>query len=1067
MKKFLASLFVLLFSILASSSQTFAQAELLRIKYVSEARFDSALYYAEEDAAIIRGTRGEKSIQFADALNSLAVSHFYQGNYKKAKYYSLRELEIREALRSVKDVKYLQAIDNIVIIDNTSGNPDEALIYVKKAEKIAAKNFGTQSIEYANILSSYGNVYTVMGSSVNDMVFLKKALDYYTRAENIYKRNDLKAGKKLIVNKSNIATYYNNMGNVPMAETLFQEVAGLCEKEFGSSDPMYASALNNLGVFYYNNGFYKQAENYFIQAVDIYKSGLLAERKKTGICINNLGALYYEVGNFNAAEKLIIESRELFGKNHQTQNPDYALVANNQATVILTKEYYANSGEKVRSKLLTSGKLLRLADSLFTMNCRMPHPEGLAIRNNLSLWYKMIGESTKSLQIMYDATMQSGASLKPISMVNKMRVTSLMPLFQSQDAHSALDAVLIPIKAKMTDHMYDDKVLKQNAQSTTASTRFILKLVLGDQSKIKDALGPYHPSYAIALKSFIPLYKSIGSFDMEEELMLNYMNVINHNILQDFSFLSESEKEMYFQTRQTDMHSFLSYIYRRKDVNPGITSYGYDLVIQNKGLMLRSSTAMRQAILNSNNPVLLKNYDDWQTLQKEISATYSTPVEMRTSDIRDLEARANALEKSLVIESQAFGEYRKGMQLNWKDVKNSLESDEAAIEFTHFKVRERDLGDVVYYCALIVRRNSSYPEMVKLFEEKQLEEIIGSNNGNDFSYIDGLYGNSKKANDELYKLIWQPLESYLEGVKKVLVSPTGMLYKISFASISSGRNIYLCDNYQIQVKGSTGNIVSQNQLPSGNELSALVFGGIKYSGDTKESQVWDYLSGTKDEGDAVSKILEKVNVDVKYLSDISATETFLKENARNYNILHVATHGFFFPDPNEVRFTENVEEVEVGEVTFRGAMRGFGVNSFVNNMNPLMRSGLVLAGANEVWNKSEPGKEDDGVLTAQEVTQIDMRKNFLVVLSACETGLGDIKGSEGVYGLQRSFKMAGVKYVMVSLWQVPDKETVEFMEVFYTNLLKVNNIREAFSETQAIMRKKYDPYYWAAFNLIE
>ena len=154
-------------------------------------------------------------------------------------------------------------------------------------------------------------------------------------------------------------------------------------------------------------------------------------------------------------------------------------------------------------------------------------------------------------------------------------------------------------------------------------------------------------------------------------------------------------------------------------------------------------------------------------------------------------------------------------------------------------------------------------------------------------------------------------------------------------------------------------------------------------------------------------------------------------------------------------------------MTFRGARGGFGVNSFVNNENPLMRSGLVLAGANDVWIKTEKGDADDGVLTAQEVTQIDLRKNDLVVLSACETGLGDIKGNEGVYGLQRALKMAGVKYIIMSLWQIPDKETVEFMGKFYTNLLSDKDIKGAFYKTQKEMRTKYDPYFWGAFVLME
>ena len=132
-----------------------------------------------------------------------------------------------------------------------------------------------------------------------------------------------------------------------------------------------------------------------------------------------------------------------------------------------------------------------------------------------------------------------------------------------------------------------------------------------------------------------------------------------------------------------------------------------------------------------------------------------------------------------------------------------------------------------------------------------------------------------------------------------------------------------------------------------------------------------------------------------------------------------------------------------------------------------MRSGLALAGANDVWAKSKIITEDDGVLTAQEVTQIDMRKTDLVVLSACETGLGEIKGSEGVYGLQRAFKMAGVKYIITSLWQVPDKETVEFMETFYSNLVQNHDIKLAFLNAQNELSEKYDPYFWGAFVLIE
>jgi CHAT domain-containing protein len=476
---------------------------------------------------------------------------------------------------------------------------------------------------------------------------------------------------------------------------------------------------------------------------------------------------------------------------------------------------------------------------------------------------------------------------------------------------------------------------------------------------------------------------------------------------------------------------------------------------------------MRLAILNSNNPVLLKEYDEWIILQKEISVLYSTPVEMRNKDVAELESKANSLERSLVTSSQDFSDYRKGLQITWEDVKKSLKPDEAAIEFTDFKRREKDGGDAVTYCALLLKANSEYPEMIKLFTEDQLTAIISRSSANNFNGINEIYGTAGKQDEKLYNLIWKPLEEYLRGMKNVYISPSGLLYKISFPAISNGKDVYLCDKFKIQVKGSTGNISGQNLFTLNNNPAALVFGGIRYSRNNSDTQVWNYLEGTKNEGDAINSILEKGKIEVRYLTDNNATETFFKQNAPKYNVLHIATHGFFFADPNEVRFEEKKQEVEYGQITFRGATRGFGVNSFVNNENPLMRSGLVLAGANDVWINAEKGETDDGVLTAQEVTQIDMRKNDLVVLSACETGLGDIKGNEGVYGLQRALKMAGVKYIIMSLWEIPDKETVEFMGTFYNNLLKVKDIREAFYGTQKTMRAKYDPYFWGAFVLME
>ena len=1059
--------FIIWFSCSVCNSQSWIKADNLRIKCLNECKFDSALFNAEEVAALVRGSMGENTIQYADALNNLAVSHFFLGNFSKAKYYTLKEADLRETLNATDNPNYVHALENAAIICIKSGNYEEALSWIKKTEKHAIKTFGYASPEYANILTSYAGVYNDMGSSANDLVFLKQAYDYYAKAENIYVKNGEKSKQPLIVNISNQASYNNNIGNSPLAESLFLKVISLCETEYGHSNPYYASALNNLAVFYFKGGNYKQAERFLFEAVEIYRKSAKAGSIEASICINNLGAMYQEVGNYKTAAMLLTEAKQIMENNDQNQNPAFAIVLNNLASASLAKEYYANPENKNKDELVSCGKTLLKADSIFEMNCQMPHPDGNAIMNNISVWYKMIGDTTKSIQIMYDQAYQAHLSLRVISMINKMNWSGQIPKQENQDAHSILEPSLISIKVNLLNNMVDERTLEWNSKNQLASTRFLINLAVGKATNIKKALGPYHPGYATMLKSLIPLYKSIGSYRTEEEMTLEYMNVISHNTLQDFSFLSESEKELYYQTRLPEWHAFIAYALDRKAKNPLITRYAYNFILQNKGLMLKSSTAMRLAIKNSNDSLLLRKYDAWISLQKEISVLYSTPVEMRTKDVTLLESQANVLEKSLVQSSQMFGDYRKGLQISWTDVRDSLKRDEAAIEFTDFKIGEKDGGFADIYCALIVKPGSQYPEMLKLFDEKDLAAILGKNEENNISYINRVYGTRDNPDSRLYRLIWQPMEEYLQGVKKVYMSPSGLLFKVSFPAISNGKNVYLCDKYQIQIKGNTGNTVSQNVFSNGNNLSAMVFGGIEYGADNKGTQIWNYLSGSKDEGDAVSDILTKENVKVQYLTEGKATETYLKRNVQNYDILHVATHGFFFPDPNEMKFKEKEEVFESATVDYRGGMRGFGVSSFVNNQNPLMRSGLVFAGANNVWNKSVMSEEDDGVLTAQEVTQMDMRKIFLVVLSACETGLGDIKGSEGVYGLQRAFKMAGVKFIITSLWQVPDKETVKFMEIFYTNFLKSRNIRKAFAETQNEMRQKYDPYFWAAFVLSE
>jgi len=231
-------------------------------------------------------------------------------------------------------------------------------------------------------------------------------------------------------------------------------------------------------------------------------------------------------------------------------------------------------------------------------------------------------------------------------------------------------------------------------------------------------------------------------------------------------------------------------------------------------------------------------------------------------------------------------------------------------------------------------------------------------------------------------------------------------------------------------------------------------------GDSTRGATFTYLPGTLNEVVSVAGIGRKQGKEVRLFTSDDATEAAFKSlgGENSPAIVHVATHGFFFDDPKKDYASR--------------MMMDFGTQPVRAYEDPLLRSGLILAGGNRAWQgDTVPAGMEDGILQAKEVSNMDLRNTRLVVLSACETGLGDVKGSEGVFGLQRSFKMAGVDYLLISLWQVPDEATQQLMTMFYENLFTGRPVREAFSDAQNRLRKlkpEYeDPYYWAAWALVE
>jgi CHAT domain-containing protein len=440
-----------------------------------------------------------------------------------------------------------------------------------------------------------------------------------------------------------------------------------------------------------------------------------------------------------------------------------------------------------------------------------------------------------------------------------------------------------------------------------------------------------------------------------------------------------------------------------------------------------------------------------------------------------LEERKNLLEKKIVAAIPDFDIMFQRIEV--QQIQKKLKYNEVAIEFVKYDLMHGVTDEIKTnnYAASIVYKNG-LTEFIPLFEEVELRKIIENNfvsNLNQLYASRGVSPTQIRSQEGLYELIWSKIESKLSKINRVYFSPTGLLNKVNISALVDPNGTYLFSKYDMHCLQSTRLLAYNNDVIN-DENRYVLIGGINYNLDTtlnntdislttnfetslsRSNVAWSYLPGTLSEIKAIEEELtsmKKSNVSV--FEKDSATEYLIKNIDRNNvspRLLHIATHGFFFPE-NDTSAEQKNKSV------------------FQTSNHPMMRSGLILAGANYAWlnGHSFQNNEEDGILTAYEISQMQLQNTELVVLSACETGLGDIRGNEGVYGLQRAFKIAGAKYVMMSLWQVPDAETKEFMETFYAYWIqKKMNISKAFKATQSSMSKKYnEPFKWAGFVLLE
>lgn len=863
-------------------------------------------------------------------------------------------------------------------------------------------------------------------------------------------------------------------GNYSQGIEYAEKAKTQAEKEFGKETNKYADAISILANLYYKMGNYSKAEPLVIENMNIRKKVLGKKHPYYATSLNNVAVVYYMTGNYIKAEPLYIEALDIYGKKVTSYNNiNYLCTSNNLALLYNTTGNYAKATEVYNNWLKKTG-MGPVMEKMFIK--RMKLIDTSKIRRTIN---------------------NPGILVQSFS--NKIKANALDPLNPLVAVANLVSRDLNPKNVNLFIANVPEDIVNK-----------FEPLTYDGLNSDKRFYGSKHPYYTNELISYAFSYLRKDNYEKAEPLLIQANDNLNDQINQTFSFFSEEEKKQFLNNKINYYFDiFNSFVLNRKRQNPSVVSFSYNNELAHKGMLLQSNSVLRQSVYSSNDNKIIETYDKYISIHETLSKLYVTPVAQRTISIDSLEKEAEKLEKELVgLEKDLPGfENLTGLsKIKWQDVQGALKPDEAAIEFINFHYYDKRLTDSTFYCALVLRNDYTLPKMIYLFEEKQLQNFISLPQATDNAYyITQLYSNkpnlSLKNNQTtsqniLYQFTWQPIDSLLKGINTIYLAPSGLLYKVDFNAIPVTDSTYLLDKYHINILSSTRVLTKSyiSKLPSSVDFKATLYGGITYDLDSSEmialarqyqkpkynliasrsvnsSDVnrgfsWSYLPGTLTEVTNIEKLLKSNRITSTLYSGKQASEESFKHlanNGKSPELLHIATHGFFFPEIEP-------KKDEIEKIVFRNSKQADNSNepAFTYSENPLLRSGILLSGASRTWNKlPEIEGVEDGTLTAYEVSSINLSNTQLVVLSACETGLGDVKGSEGVFGLQRGFKMAGARYIIMSLWQVPDYQTSELMELFYTNWLNGMEIKGAFSMAQQNLRKKYSPFYWAAFILIE
>ncbi len=836
-------------------------------------------------------------------------------------------------------------------------------------------------------------------------------------------------------------------GRFRSAELSFNSALGIYRLNNMYNSKESANVISNLGLLYHATGRYTGAEEKTLEAMEMRRS-IVRDESTLGASYNNLAVLYKDMGRYTEAQGLFDRAVDNIYTYQGAESVPYAIVLNNQAIFFQVTGRYSEAEELLTEAIEVASDQLGERSANF-----------LRMKVNLALLYQLLEEYDKAEEIYLEALQIKRRRLGARHPDYAVMLRNIASLYQAtgqldkveENLVSALD---IYRRRFSTDNIHYAATASELASFylITGNTSEALGLLEEAINTEKELLDEHHPNYISSLERMAVLKWYEKDYSEAHRF---YKDVLDRHLFQidkHFPAMSEIEKARFWSRIQPRFIRFNSFAVETEEYLEGITGDMYNYHIAVKALLLNSATRVRNQILHSGDQELIEKFNEWIDTKEYLSYLYTIPrdeLEQDKINIDSLENAANRMERELSLLSDAFDEGYTKERVSYTDISSSLNTGQAAIEIIRFRKYNHLLPDSsVYYAALVLTGSNENPGM-KLFRNGV---------GMETEYAEEYRRIMERAmeSDELYDIYWGDLSILTEGYDDLYLSLDGVFNQINLQTIKSPDGEYLINSKRIFQVPNTRVLAEKGRIESSpvkGKGSVVLIGDPNYSlgldWDKVTAMPLPELPGTREEVEIIHDLFRSVDWETSLFLGDNATEGNIK-SLSGPDILHVATHGFFMDD-----LDSGAEE------------KIFGIEPEKAVENPLLRSGLMLAGADNTIQQTgsvNNTEGDDGILNAYESMLLNLNNTRMVVLSACETGLGEIINGEGVYGLQRAFQIAGANTVIISLWQVSDEVTQMLMTEFYRNWLEKGDKHQAFLNAQLKVKESFNtPFYWGAF----